>query len=242
MIWKNRSILPSLTVDNPDVRFCPLILMLVAGCSAARQGVPPLAETGLSPAYRIGCPDVLSVSFATRPASEGLVSVDLDGRAPIPGVGRPRVEGFTAAEAAASIALMAEVPPESVGVAVLENRAATVFVHGPSNRRTAMLPYAGPEPVLDFLRRTGTIPAGASKLNRVYVLRSNVAAGTPPRLYHVDVEAVLLDSENATNLPLEPGDHVYIGETRRSSIVRLLPDWAKPLYRKVVGLLPDSWR
>lgn len=234
--------MPSFAVDKSDVRFCILSVILAAGCSATRQGVPPLTETGLTPAYRIGCPDVLDVSFVTKPACDGIVSVDLDGRVPIPGVGRPRVEGFTASEAAASIALMAELPLESVSVNVLDNRAARVFVNGPNNRRTAMLPYAGPEPVLDFLRRTGTIPPGSSKLNRVYVLRSNVAAGTPPRLYHVDVEAVLIDHENATNMPLEPGDHVYIGETRRSALARLLPDWAKPAYRKLMGLLPDAWR
>lgn len=217
-------------------------MVLACGCTVTRQGLPPLPETGISPQYRIGCPDVLEVRFANEPSLDGMVSVDLDGRVPIPGVGRPRVEGHTASEAAASIALMAETASESVTVQVVDSRASQVFVSGPDNRRTRPQPFTGPEPVLDFLRRTGTIPPGASKLNRVYVLRSNVADGTPPRLYHVDVESVLLDGEDATNLKLEPGDHIYIGETRRSSLSRLLPDWAKPLYRKLVGLLPESLR
>lgn len=219
-----------------------IVVFLAAGCSATRQGVPPLPPADISPAYRIGCPDVLEVSFAARPSLDGLVSVDLDGRVPLPGVGKPRVEGLTVVEAREAIAGMAEMNANAVTVRIVEPRAAKVVVSGPDNRRAQFLPYTGPEPVLDFLRRTGTIPPAASKLNRVYVLRSNVAAGEKPRLYHIDVEAVLLDHDSSTNLPLEPGDHIYVGETRRSALVRLLPDWAKPLYRKLVGLLPDSLR
>ena len=214
--------------------------LLSLGCSATRQGVPPLSAAAISPAYRIGCPDVLEVSFPSTPSQDVTAAVDLDGRVTVPGLGKPRVEGLTAAEAQAAIAQMAEVPTNEVAVSIAEPRAAKVVVSGPDNRRTQVLPYTGPELVLDFLRRTGTIPPASSKLNRVYVLRSNIAAGTPPRLYHVDVEAVLLDHDSSTNLPLEPGDHIYIGETRRSALTRLLPDWLKPLYRKLVGLLPDA--
>ena len=223
------------------MRHSLLILgLLPLGCSATRSSVPPLPPTGINPAYRIGCPDVLDVKFPASPTHDVLASVDIDGRVVVPGVGKPRVEGLTAAEAQTAIAQMVNLPVDEVKVRVAEARAARIVVAGPDNRRTQFLAYTGPEPVLDFLRRNGCILPGASKLNRVYVLRSNVAAGEQPRLYHVDVEAALLDGDNATNLPLEPGDHVYIGETRRSSLARLLPDWAKPLYRKIVGLLPDA--
>ena len=58
----------------------------------------------------------------------------------------------------------------------------------------------------------------------------------------MDVEAVLLDGDPRTNVALRPSDQVYVGETRRSSFSRTLPEWVRPLYRKVVGLLPpDGW-
>jgi len=224
------------------VRCCLPFLLLALGCTATRQGVPPLPAGGLHPEYRIGCPDVLDVSFTATPSQDVLAAVDVDGRLPLPGVGRPRVEGLTAVEAGAMIAHLAEVPPEQIVVAVSEPRAARVAITGPDNRRTRWLAYPGPVSVLDFLRSNSTLPPAATNLNRVYVLRSNVAAGTPPRLYYVDVEAVLLDADNGTNMPLEPGDHVYVGETRRSSLSRLVPDFARPLYRRVMGLLPESLR
>lgn len=216
--------------------------LLAAGCSTTRVGLPPQPAKGPSPAYRIGCPDVLDVSFRNAPDRDVLSVVDVDGRLSIPGVGKPRVEGLTVAEATSAIAEAAGVRDSDVVVQVDETRRSHVTVSGPDNRRSRMLAYAGPEPVVDFLRRTETLPAVASKLNRVYVLRSNIAAGTEPRLYHIDIEAIVYDGDQSTNLALEPGDRIYIGETRRSSLARLLPDWAMPLYRKLVGLLPEALR
>lgn len=220
-----------------------IVLLAAAGCSAARTVVPPLPPgDGIAAGYRIGCPDVLEIQFAEGVQPSVAVSVDVDGRVPLPGVGRPRVEGLTAAEAAAAVAALADLPDEAVTLRVAEPRSATIVITGPDNRRSAILPYTGPEPVLDYLRRAEMIPVGSSRLKRVYVLRSNVATGTPPQLFHIDVESVLFEGDTAGNLPLEPGDHIYIGETRRSSISRLLPDWLKPVYRKIVGLLPEVFR
>jgi len=72
-------------------------------------------------------------------------------------------------------------------------------------------------------------------------VRPNVAGGGRPEVFGVDVEAVLLDNDPATNIPLRPSDQVYVGETHRSSFSRLLPDWLRPIYRKVAGLLPEEW-
>ncbi|CAN5640453.1 hypothetical protein BH11PLA2_BH11PLA2_15600 [soil metagenome] len=232
-------------VDNPDVLrtlIAVCVLPAFVGCAGLRreQAPPPPFNDSVVAGYRIGCPDVLVVCFTDRPQFDVLASVDVDGRVYLPGIGKPRLEGLTTEEARSVIARTADVTAESVTVRVSQPKASRVFISGPDNRRTRMLTYGGPEPVLDFLKRTGAIPPRSSQLNRVYVLRSNVAEGTPPRLFHVDVEAAVLDNDPATNVPLLPGDHVYIGETRRSSFSRLLPDWLKPLYRSMVGLLPDS--
>jgi hypothetical protein len=73
------------------------------------------------------------------------------------------------------------------------------------------------------------------------VVRPNIAAGTRPEVFRVDVPGVLLDHDHSTNVPLSPSDQVYVGETRGASFARVVPDWARPAYRKVTGLLPDDW-
>ena len=66
--------------------------------------------------YRVGCPDVLELSFTDFPGWDALVAVDLDGRLPLLSPGRPHAEGRTIGEIRAELARMAGVPPEHVSV------------------------------------------------------------------------------------------------------------------------------
>lgn len=193
------------------------------------------------PRYRIGCPDVLEVTVADRPGWEAIIAVDLDGRLPLEEGDGPRVEGLTLAEARSEIARLAGASADKVKVRLAVARSARVYLHGPIRGRVRIVPYQGPELVMDFLKRVGGLPPG-SKLNDVYIVRPNISGGTKPVVYHIDVEAVLLDNDQQTNIPLRPSDQVYVGETRRSSFSRILPDWLRPAYRKLTGLLPDDWR
>ena len=79
-----------------------------------------------------------------------------------------------------------------------------------------------------------------SKLNQVYVIRPNVAAAARPLVIRVNVAEVLLGDER-TNVLLQPDDQIYVGETRLSSLSRLMPDWLGTVYRNLTGLLPDVW-
>lgn len=221
-----------------------LLLLPLAGCAdfASVRRTPPLpapAPPDLA-AYRIGCPDVLDVAFAEKPEWDCIVAVDVDGTAPLGELGRVPVQGLTSTEARAAIAEAANHAMENVRVVVAVPRAGTVFVSGPDNKRIRAVAYPGPTPVLDFLQLAGAIQPKESKLNDVYVVRPNITADGPPKVYHVDVEAVLLDGDPTTNVLVESSDHVYVGETRRASFSRLLPEWARPIYRRLVGLMP-SW-
>jgi len=191
-------------------------------------------------AYRVGCPDVLEVSFEDFPGWDALAAIDLDGRLPLQSPGQPRAEGRTLVEVRNELARLASVPPERVSVRLAAARSSRVFVHGPIRGRTRVVPYQGPEPVIDFLTRVGGLPPG-SKLNQVYVVRPNVASGGQPEVFRVNVPAVLIDGDPATNVVLQPSDEVYIGETSRSVFARVLPDWLGPVYRRLTGLLPDDW-
>lgn len=209
-------------------------------CPQPRDKAAAAASPSPDAAYRIGCPDVLEVSFADFPEWDVLASVDLDGRLPLEKPAGPRVEGRTLGEVRDELAALANVHPDRVTVRLAAPRSSRVFLHGPIRGHTRVIPYQGPEPVIDFLKRVGGLPPG-SKLNQVYVVRPNVAAGTRPEVFQVDVPAVLTDLDPTTNLPLRPSDEVYVGETKRSAFSRVLPEWLGPLYRQLAGLLPDEW-
>lgn len=232
------------------VRFLALVLVLNAGCADCKflkQTCPPPADPAAAAqlpapdtAYRLGCPDVLEVAFADRPEWDALVSIDLDGRVPLGKPGSPRVEGRTLDEVRHELARLGQVDPDRVTVRLAAARSSHVFLHGPIRGRVRVVPYQGSEPVINFLQRVGGLPPG-SKLSQVYVVRPNVSTGKRAEVFQVNVAGVLLENDQATNVPLKPSDEVYVGETTRSVIARMVPNWLEPAYRKLIGLLPEEW-
>ncbi len=196
----------------------------------------PVPDVG----YRIGCPDVLEISFADRPEWDVYAAVDLDGRLRLEAPGQPTAEGRTLDSLRDELARLAGTDPERVSVQLAAARSSRVYVHGPIRGRSRVVPYVGPEPVIDFLKRTGGLPPG-SKLNQVYVVRPNVAIGGRPEVFPVDVTAVLIKDDHTTNVPLKPSDVVYVGETTRSVFSRIVPDWLSPAYCRFTGLFPEHW-
>lgn len=233
----------------PVARWCALAALLT-GCADARFvhrncPIPPNPKAAADTpapdaAYRIGCPDVLEVAFADRPGWDAIASVDLDGRLPLNEPGQPRVEGRTIEQVRDDLARLAEVSPDRVRVRLAAAHSGNVYLHGPIRGQIRFVPYQGPEPAIDFLNRVGGLPPG-SKVTEVYVVRPNVVTAAAPEVFRVDVPAVVLDNNPATNVPLRPSDQVYIGETKGSRFSRMLPHWLGPTYRRLVGLLPDEW-
>ena len=227
-----------------------LALLSAAGCGDARflrHTCPPPPDAKVAAerpapvaAYQVGCPDVLDISFLDHPDWDSVVVVDVDGQLPLERPGGVRADGRTLAEIRADLAARAGCSPERVMVSLAAARSAHVVVYGPIRGRARIVPYQGPEPVLDFLKRVGGLPPG-SKLNQVYVIRPNVALAARPQVFRVDVPAVLVDGDQRTNVRLQGDDQVYIGETKQSSLSRLLPDRVGTAYRRVTGLLPDDW-
>ena len=232
------------------IRVLTPLALLFAGCADARfltrtcprPADPKSAAEAPSPdaAYRVGCPDVIEVAFADRPEWDAVASIDLDGCLPLGDPASPRVEGQTLDEIRTHLAHLAGCPPARVTVTLAAARSGRVYLHGPCRGRVRAVPYQGPEPVIAFLQRVGGLPPG-SKVSEVYVVRPNVAAAARPEVFRVDVPAVLIDNDHGTNLPLAASDQVYVGETRKASFARVVPDWFRPAYRKLTGLLPDEW-
>jgi protein involved in polysaccharide export with SLBB domain len=223
--------------------------LLVAGCADIKflqrtVHQPPDLTQADAPApdirYRVSCPDVLDVTFSSHPEWDAYAAIDLDGRLRLGEAGRPRVEGLTLDEARREIATEAGVPVEDVAATLAAPRSAFIYINGPVRGRTRRAAYQGPEPVIDFLKRVGGLPPG-SRLNQVYVVRPHIAMGRRPEVFNVNVEAVLLDADQTTNIPLRASDQVYIGESKSSTLARVMPHWMGTAYRRVAGLLPDHW-
>lgn len=197
------------------------------------------STTDSPPAYVIGCPDVLAVRFADSPQLDCLVAVDLDGRLPISDAIQPHVEGRSLDDARQSVAVAAKCDLARVTVQLADARTGRLYLFGPEQNRQQVVSYVGAERLVDFLYRTGSLRPGCSDLGDVFVLRPNVAIGGKPQVFRADLGAVQR-GDHTTNVILESGDQVYVGETRRSSFARLLPAWLKPSYMRMAGVHSSS--
>jgi polysaccharide biosynthesis/export protein len=230
---QNRSTRRVRTVEESEVRRCVLLTPFVVGCVAVPPRPSPPGPPTV-PGYTLGCPDVLAVRFNDRPGWDAVVTVDVDGTLPLGPAGRPRVQGLTVEAAAAAVAEETTAPRQAVSVEVLEPRSATVTVAGPVNGTVKAVVYRGPEPVAELLQRAGAIQPGTTNWHDVYLMRSNVSGGAKAELTAIDLEAALLDGKATPTV--RPGDHVYVGSTRRASFARLLPNWLRPYYERLLRL------
>src|SRR5262249_36916641 len=61
-------------------------------------------------------------------------------------------------------------------------------------------------------------------------------------VFHIDLDAIVLKHDNATNLRVLPYDQIYVGETRQARIERFIPAWFRPMYQVFWGLEPTDKR
>ncbi len=218
-----------------------LALVLTAGCAgdgrrlehallSGRDSAPHVADRDEH--YIVRCPDVLQIQATGQ---SGECPVGADGRIALADGGRLRADGLTAAEIAGSAARRLGLPPDQVSVAVLGYNSQQIYLFGEVTGLQRAVPYGGPETVVDLLQRVGGVGPGAA-VSDVQVLRSHVADGSSPELFHVDLEAILLKNDPRTNVLLEPFDQVYVGQSRKSSLTDAFPPWLQPLYERITGI------
>jgi protein involved in polysaccharide export with SLBB domain len=220
------------------------LLGLLAGCAAPGPPIDRalLADTGMTArrsaaaeAYLVHCPDVLDVLIDARPELSGFREIGPDGQIDLGRIGRVRVEGQTVTEVKRRLADITGVPSAWIHIRVAEYNSQQIFLIGQVVGQQRAVPYQGPEPVLDLLHRVGGIAPGAAP-DDVYVIRSRIAEGQPHQVFRVDLRAILLRMDSRTNLPLQPLDQVYVGETRQFSLVRCIPPWLRPLVESICGM------
>jgi protein involved in polysaccharide export with SLBB domain len=208
-------------------------LILCAGClnpapriRSALKDPPSAAPAETVAAYTLSCPDVIDISFANWPNLSGRYTIDPDGTITIANVVRIRVDGQTAASAESRLANVLGVPARHIAITMAEYRSRLIFLFGPGSGAERAVAYQGAESVVDLLRRTGGLSSQA-KLDEVFVLRPQVAAGRRPELFNVDLEAILIKGDESSNIVVQPYDHVYVGTTRRSVYAHYLlgGDW-----------------
>jgi len=221
-----------------------VVLCLLVGCAHVRPQVDqavkadrggPARNQGVAGQYVVRCPDVLAVSVDGRPDLAGSAAVGADGRLNLENLGRPRVEGQTAAEVARALAAACGASPGAAHVRVAEYRSQQVYLFGEVIGLPRAVPYEGPETVLDLLQRVGGVTPGAAA-GDVHVIRSHVADGRDPEVFRIDLQGILLCNDPSTNVRLQPFDQVYVGQTRQAVIDHCIPPWLRPAYQSLVGM------
>jgi protein involved in polysaccharide export with SLBB domain len=177
--------------------------------------------------YRLHCPDALEIAV---PGWSGELIVGADGRVRPNGIA-VRVDGLTPADACRHIAAEFGVDASRVRVRVTGFNSQQLYVHSDVADMQKAVPYRGPETVVDLLQRTGGIGKGAAP-GDIQVVRSHVADGHPPEVFHVELEAILVRGDQSSNLQLEPFDQIYVGQTRRHCIACCLPPWLRMLFTR----------
>lgn len=236
----------------PSVRFLFALVLGagLAGCVSEQHAVVKknlMADAltterlvGVAEHYQVGCPDVLEIAVANRPEFHGHYTVEPDGRINLGRYGRLRVQDQMLSDIGRQLSQEIGARPEAVRVRVVAYRSQYLVLIGQVIGRQRTVPYQGQETVLDLLQRVGGITPGAAPQN-VYVVRAHLGEGRP-EVFHVNLDAIVAKKDGATNLRLQPSDHIYVGETRQARIEKAVPPLFRPVYQKLWDMLPVDQR
>jgi protein involved in polysaccharide export with SLBB domain len=220
------------------------VLALSAGCAVHRNHLDQALQGDHNPAahapraaltYQVHCPDVLDLQVAGRPQLCGLRQVRPDGRLPLGLPEDPPIDGMTPPQAAQAIAELLGIPPTQVQLRVKDYKSQVLYLFGEVHGLQRAVPYQGPETLVDLLQRVGGLNPGAS-VGNIQVVRAHVADGKAPEVFQVDLDGILLQRDQQSNIRLEPFDQIYVGESSRARLSSCFPPWLRPLYDALCGL------
>jgi len=210
-------------IENDVMRCGLLLVVLVAlvGCGQIpKREIASPAVTSIGPTpYTIAMPDVLEVRFIDHAQLDCLAVVDIDGTIDLSDYGRPVVERCTIEEARQRIASSAGVSIAKVTVKLRQARSQFITLNGPDRQRMRLVPYAGPETMLEFLSRL-EIPV-SPEMASVVVLRGNVAGGGATEVHRIDLQS----TTSTEKLTLQAGDSVYLNDPGPDWWARHRPHW-----------------
>jgi protein involved in polysaccharide export with SLBB domain len=185
--------------------------------------------------YLVYCPDVLELAIDSRTELTGVQAIGLDGRISLGPAGLLRVEGLPVSDIAGEIAEVLKLPADKVRVRVAEYKSQQIFLFGQVVGLQHAVPYRGPEPVSELLRRVGGITEGAAP-GKIYIVRPGLVEGGQPQVFHIDLKSILVTKDQRTNIRLQPFDQIFVGENKPFSVMKCIPPILRPLYETVCGL------
>jgi len=232
---------------------CALILSGCASHSGHLLGKQLMADKsiaqhnqGVGESYLVGFPDVLAIQASGHPEISRTCVIGPDGRIDLkpteggtepPQPDRLRVEGKSVGDVAAAIAGHTGLPGQDISVRILEYRSQPLFLIGQVVGWQRTVSYQGPETVLEVLQRVGGITPGAAP-DEIYVVRAHVTEGPRPEVFHVDLNAILREQDQKTNIRLLPFDQVYVGESKRAKLLKSIPPCMRPMFFAMLGVRP----
>jgi protein involved in polysaccharide export with SLBB domain len=221
-----------------------MCLIVASGCALTQARLEkallddrsPEAHTrDLEARYLLRCPDVVEIHIDGHDEISGVRPVAADGRVRLGQGTTVRVAGHTAPEVRRALAEHFHLAEPAVKVRVAEHKSQSIYLFSDVEGAQKVVAYRGPETILELLQRLGGVSPGSAPGN-IQVVRSHIADGKPPEVFHVDLTAILLRHDQHTNVRLEPFDRVYIGQNRRSRIAVCVPPVLLPVYRLLCGI------
>jgi protein involved in polysaccharide export with SLBB domain len=166
------------------------------------------------PAYRIAPGDRLRVQFQLTPELNETVLVGPDGMASLRAAGQVRLGGLAVADAEAAVTQASRRlltrPIVTVG---LEEAGGALVLVGGAVRQPGAYPLPGPRGVLDAVLLARGFEEYA-RTNQVVLIRRG--AGNRPMMRTLDVQALISGTAATPDVPLHPGDIVYVPRSRIS--------------------------
>jgi polysaccharide export outer membrane protein len=153
--------------------------------------------------YKVGPADVLMVKVWNEDKFTGPVVVHQDGKITMPLVGDLEAGGFTPHEIEATItkALSKELRKPIVTVTVQSVESKKYYLDGEVNH-PGEFPLDRPTTILEAISKAGGLQDFANK-KKIYILRGD-------KKIPFNYKEVINGKNMAQNIPLEPGDHIFV--------------------------------
>ncbi|MFM7148928.1 MAG: polysaccharide biosynthesis/export family protein [Gemmataceae bacterium] len=179
--------------------------------------------------YRVRYPDSLQIQIEGQPQFSGLRNLELDGKFKLSEKVSINADDRTTKEIAREISTQLNLREESISVRVQDYRSQVIFLVGEIGDRSRVVTYIGPETVLDLMQRIGGVEKGETVAD-VRIVRSHVAEGRMPEVFPVDLPSILSKKDLQSNVRLQAGDRIYLGQSRSSEVACCLPAWLKKIF------------
>ena len=186
----------------------------LAPVSAEPSGFAPWSEA--APAYRYGAGDKLKVQYLLTPEMNDTVLVAPDGSIALRAAGQLRAAGLTAQELERDVtAASRRVLREPIVTVALDAAGGSEVLVGGAVMRPGAVPLGGPRGVLETVVLAGGFAPDA-RMTEVVLIRRG--PGNRPMLRTVDARAFVETAAPAQDVPVFPGDIVYVPRSRLGEV------------------------